>query len=86
MDYFRFFPSSFVSKQNVRFMAHNVSGGKCVHFQHKCEVKMLFSFGKLGREGKKGKFNFRNPKFLFHDYAAFVSVCMFMWGRENVKT
>lgn len=30
-------------------------------------------------EGKKGKFNFRNPKFLFYDYTEFVvggvSVC-----------
>lgn len=83
-------------------MAHNVSGGKCVlsvflHTQASENVfpsslrkkNSFFLFGgkfSFFEKGKRGKFNFTNPKFLFYDYAVLaVSMC---WGGEcgrNVK-
>lgn len=40
--------------------------------------------GGKAAEGKKGKFNFRNPKFVFYDYTKFVvggvSVCATVEG------
>lgn len=51
--------------------------------------KWLRKLGVKAAEGKKGKFNFRIPKFLFYDYSEFVdvavSVCAGGECRRNVK-